>query len=78
MQAATDKELLGHIVFCNDLFCIPPVKTFLEYFKNNLQEITGDKNAVLSDFQKRAIGAFWGFVLNLCLIITIQKTLPCL
>ena len=60
--AASDTELLGHIVFCNDVFKIPPVKTFLEVRKEDLVKITGDENAFLSDFQKRAIGAFWGFV----------------
>ena len=62
LDAASDTELLSHIVFCNDVFKIPPVKTFLEVRKEDLVKITGDENAFLSDFQKRAIGAFWGFV----------------
>jgi hypothetical protein len=62
LDAASDTELLSHIVFCNDVFNIPPVKTFLEVHKEDLVKITGDENAFLSDFQKRAIGAFWGFV----------------
>ena len=62
LDAASDTELLSHIVFCNDVFKIPPVKTFLEVRKEDLVKITGNENAFLSDFQKRAIGAFWGFV----------------
>ena len=36
LKAVEDKELLSHIIFCNNLFAIPPVKTFLTYYKKNL------------------------------------------
>lgn len=62
MKALTDKELLGHIIFCNDLHHIPPVKTFLLYYRKELQEITGREDAMLEPFVKKAIGAFWGMV----------------
>lgn len=62
LSAAVDSELLSNIIFCNDVFKIPPVKTFLEVKKEELVKITDDDSAILSDFQKRAIGAFWGFV----------------
>ena len=53
MSAVRDKILLGHIVFCNDVLEIPPAHTFLR-----AKPITND----LQDFDKRAIGAFWGYV----------------
>lgn len=62
MKALTDKELLGHIIFCNDVHRIPPVKTFLLYYRKALQEITGREDAMLEPFLKKAIGAFWGMV----------------
>ena len=71
--AASDTELLGHIVFCNDVFKIPPVKTFLEVYKEELVKITGDEASILSDFQKRAIGAFWGFVFKGILGYSLSK-----
>ena len=60
--AVEDRELLGHIIFCNDLHHIPPVKTFLLYYRKELQEITGREDAALDVFVKKAIGAFWGMV----------------
>ncbi len=62
MRALLDEELLGHIIFCNDLHRIPPVKTFLLYYRKELQEITGREDAMLEPFVKKAIGAFWGMV----------------
>lgn len=62
VQALQDRDLLGHIIFCNDLFGIPPVKTFLCHFSAQLVEITGREDARLDDFVKKSIGAVWGYV----------------
>lgn len=62
MAALLDKELLGHIIFCNDIHRIPPVKTFLLYYRKAFQEITGREDAMLETFVKKVIGAFWGMV----------------
>lgn len=62
LQAMQDRDLLGHIIFCNDLFCIPPVKTFLCFFKENLVSITGREDAKLEDFAKKSLGAVWGYL----------------
>lgn len=71
--AISDKELLSHIVFCNDLFSIPPVKTFLLYYKEDLVQITGDDMAILDPYIKKSIGAFWGMVFKFVLGYTDQK-----
>ena len=53
LAAVKDEELLGHIIFCNDVLRIPPTHTFLR-----ARPIAEE----LSEFDKRAVGAFWGFV----------------
>ncbi|MDR1613039.1 MAG: hypothetical protein LBT97_09690 [Planctomycetota bacterium] len=53
MFAVRDKSLLERIVFCNDVMEIPPAHTFLR-----AKPISAD----LQDFDKRGIGAFWGYV----------------
>ena len=58
MEAVRDRELLSHIIFCNDLFHIPPVKTFLLYYEQDFISITGREDATLELFVKKAIGAF--------------------
>lgn len=62
VQALQDRDLLGHIIFCNDLFGIPPMKTFLCNFEAELKEITGRPDAMLADYVKKSIGAVWGYV----------------
>lgn len=74
MEAVCDAQLLSHIVFCNDVFCIPPVKTFLTYYKNDFIELTGKSNAEIPLFVKKSIGAFWGMVFKFCLGYNGQKS----
>lgn len=74
MEAVSDKELLSHIVFCNGLFGIPPVKTFLLYYKKDFIELTSDPKAELPLFIKKSIGAFWGMVFKVALGYTSQKS----
>ncbi len=62
IEAVSDEQLLSHIVFCNDVFCIPPVKTFLTYYKEDFVALTGKPDAELPLFVKKSIGAFWGMV----------------
>ena len=74
MDAICDKQLLSHIVFCNDVFCIPPVKTFLTYYKDDFIILTGKSNAELPLFVKKSIGAFWGMVFKYGLEYKGQKS----
>ena len=67
MEAVKDRELFSHIIFCNDLLHIPPVKTFLLYYEQDLIRITGREDAALEPFVKKAIGAFWGMVFKFVL-----------
>ena len=69
-----DKELVVCIKFCNDLFAIPPVKTFLTYYREDFIKIMGSEKAALDNFIKRSIGAFWGMIFKYVLEYRIQKS----
>jgi len=74
MEALGDRDLLVNIIFCNDIFAIPPVKTFLTYYRDDFILLTGKKNAQLDTFVKRGIGAFWGMVFKFVLGYMGQKS----
>jgi hypothetical protein len=74
MESIADRDLLTNIIFCNDLFEIPPVKTFLRYYQDEFILLTGDAKAKLDIFVKRSIGAFWGMVFKSVLGYTEQKS----
>ena len=67
MEAVRNRELLSHIIFCNDLLRIPPVKIFLLYYAQDFIRMTGREDAALEPFVKKAIGAFWGMVFKFVL-----------
>jgi hypothetical protein len=56
------------------VFAIPPVKTFLTRYREDFIRLTGDEQAKLDTFAKRAIGAFWGMVFKFVLGYTEQKS----
>jgi hypothetical protein len=74
MACLSDRDLLISVIFCNDVFGIPPVKTFLTYYRDELVRITGDERARLDVFVKRGIGAFWGMVFKFILRYAEQKS----
>jgi hypothetical protein len=74
MEAIADRDLLVNIIFCNDIFEIPPVKTFLTYYRDDFILLTGSKNAQLDMFVKRGIGAFWGMVFKFVLGYKAQES----
>ena len=65
MKAVNDPNLMNLIIYRNDVFKIPPVKTFLE----NDTTLTGNFN----EHQKKALGAFWGFVFKFVFNYQSQK-----
>lgn len=66
IETIKDEELLNHIIFCNDVLKIPPVKVFL---------LTCDEDfSNLTDFDKTCLGAFWGFVFKFALGYDNQKS----
>ena len=74
IESVANRDLLSNIIFCNDVFAIPPVKTFLTYYREDFIRLTGDERARLDTFVKRGIGAFWGMVFKFVLRYTEQKS----
>jgi len=74
MESLSNRDLLVNIIFCNDVFAIPPVKTFLTYYLEDFKKLTGDEHARLDIFVKRGIGAFWGMVFKFVLGYTRQES----
>lgn len=65
MKAVNDPKLMNHIIFCNDVLKIPPVKVFLAANET----LTGG----FSVYDKKCIGAFWGFVFKFVFMYQSQK-----
>jgi hypothetical protein len=74
MGTVLDGDLLMNIVFCNDVFGIPPVRTFLTYYRDDFILLTGRADARLDTFVKRGIGAFWGMVFKFALRYAWQRS----
>ena len=74
LESIADRDFLICVIFCNDVFAIPPVKTFLTHYRDDFIRLTGDERARLEIFTKRAIGAFWGMVFKFVLGYTEQKS----
>lgn len=68
LDAVCDKELMGHIIFCNDILNIPPTHTFLRFNEEKL------KDKKLDEFEKRSVGAFWGYVFKFVFEYQFQKS----
>ena len=66
-------DLLKNIIFCNNVFAIPPLKTFLAVYKNEMIRLTGDERGELDLFVKKALGAFWGMTFKFALGYCKQK-----
>jgi len=74
VESIADRDFLVCVIFCNDVFAIPPVKTFLTYYREDFIRLTGDEKARLDTFVKRSIGAFWGMVFKFVLGYSEQKS----
>lgn len=68
LDAVRDRELMGHIIFCNDVLNIPPTHTFLRFNEEKL------KDKQLNEFEKRSVGAFWGYVFKFVFGYQFQKS----
>ena len=68
IKAVNDVKLMNHIIFCNDVLRIPPVKVFLAANTT----LTGD----FTDLEKKSIGAFWGFVFKFVFMYGSQASSP--
>jgi len=74
LECLGDRDFVVCVKFCNDVFGIPPVKTFLSYYLNDFIRLTGNADARLDLFVKRSIGAFWGMVFKFVLNYKAQES----
>lgn len=65
VKAVKNQDLMGHIIFNNNVMEIPPVVSFV---KATAAIPTG-----LKDTEKQAIGAFWGFVFRKVFDADVEK-----
>ncbi len=65
IKTVENTDLLNHIVFCNDIMEIPPVKVFLK--------ANPEIDKISKGFDKKCIGAFWAFVFKNTLNYTQQQ-----
>jgi len=70
-KTVTDTELMNHIIFCNDVLKMPPVKVFLLIHAEQL------KGEELKDTDKQAVGAIFGYIFKDFLKYTKQKSVSC-
>jgi hypothetical protein len=76
IESILDRDFVVCVIFCNDIHKIPPTKTFLACYSDDLKQITADAHVEEDELRtiKRAIGAFWGMVFKFVLHYTEQKS----
>ena len=60
------ENYLDKIIFANDILCVPPTKTFLEFYKL-INPSVNSGSFQFTGTQSQKIGAFWGFVFQFVL-----------
>jgi hypothetical protein len=76
LEAVRDEVLLKHIVFCNDVYNIPPALSFVKYYEKEIRVIIGKgENSKIEDYTKKCIGAFWSFVFKRILGYTFGESI---
>jgi hypothetical protein len=53
VEVIKDEDLMNKIIFANDILSVPPVEVF---------DRINSTISINSDFEKKALGSFWGFV----------------
>ncbi len=76
IEAVRDEDLLGHIIFCNDVHNIPPALSFVKYYEKEIRAIIGKgENSKIEHYIKKSIGAFWSFVFKRILGYTFGESI---
>lgn len=65
INTVRNADLLQKIIFCNDVLQAPPAQVFLK--------ATSFSQATFTNYEKKAIGAFWGFIFKFTFNYTDQK-----
>lgn len=81
MNTLKDYDYLTNIIFCNDIYQMPPVKVFVDINRKNIEKLmTDDKEHIFFDnyrmktYIKQSLGAFWGMVFRYALDYGYRKT----
>ena len=74
MNTVKNRDLIINIIFCNDVYQIPPVRVFIDINREQIENlIANDKTQVffengrMKTYIKQSIGAFWGMVFRFAL-----------
>ncbi len=74
IETLKNRDHLINIIFCNDIYQIPPTRVFVDINReqlNILMEQDSDntffQNGYLKTYVKQSVGAFWGMVFRFAL-----------
>lgn len=74
VKTVENRDFLINIIFCNDVYQIPPTRVFVDINRTALDELRERdtenvffENGCLKAFIKQSIGAFWGMVFRFAL-----------
>ena len=70
-KTVIDSELMNHIIFCNDVLKMPPVRVFLLI---HAEQLEGEE---LKDTEKQALGAVFGYIFKDFLKYKKQRSVSC-
>lgn len=81
MHTLERRDLLLNMIFCNDVYQIPPIRTFIEINREDLEKLKAEdkeeiffENGELKTFIKQSIGAYWGMVFKYVLGYAERRT----
>ena len=70
IETVKNPDHMRNIIFCNDMYQMPPVKVFIDINRGRLKQLETDsflfeergKENYLRVYVKQCLGAFWGMV----------------
>lgn len=78
MSTMESTEYMNIILFCNNVYQLPPVKVFLDLRREEIENLLNNTNyfedGEMKTFVKQSIGAFWGMVFRFLLLYPERKS----
>ncbi len=74
-KSLMNKKFTNYMIAANDLNGIPPVKSFLLFYEEEVLKLNGKDKYTLSKNIKQAIGAFYGMFFKFILKYPHRKTI---
>ena len=69
-----NRDFVSYMLLCNDLNRIPPVKSFLLYRREEINQLSINNDCKLDDYTRRSFGAFFGMLFQYILGYDKDKT----